>query len=290
DVLCSVRLAKAYGQHLAEAALDGPAEARVRLDPADHDDAGRPRRVGVDVHRHASLGRAKDDRFHRRPDRHAKARLVDPVAGEHFALPLGRPTAVTAHRRHDERRGAQRSQLVDDRRDDLEDWRDASAADRDRHLGARRQPQVERTDTGADRRRQVGDCVVREVLANRNQARTGHTVVLGWILPFRTRRGASGGAPTTTGGGQSARAGLLVAALSGTTRPGCYGYRFFSATTVRNSRAISFRHSSLYCSRSARRTLSCSASMIWLMDSARSFRLPISFRFSSIKMNVGTER
>src|SRR3712207_6938286 len=51
---------------------------------------------------------ADDDRVHRGQDRRADLALGDAVLAEEGALPLDRRAAVTAHRRDDERLGAER--------------------------------------------------------------------------------------------------------------------------------------------------------------------------------------
>ena len=64
--------------------------------------------VLVEVDGNALGGAADDHRLHARPDRAAAELLGDAVAFEDLALPFGRAAAVAAHRRHDERLGAER--------------------------------------------------------------------------------------------------------------------------------------------------------------------------------------
>jgi hypothetical protein len=173
DLAGAVCLAEADGRHLAEAALDRSPEAGVRLDAPDHDDPVGAGGAGVHVDRHALWRAAEDDRLHRRADLDAEAGRRDAVAGQHLALPLGRPAAVAAHGRDDEGARAERAQLVEDRADDLAQRRDAPAADREGDLGAGPQAgaEVEAAHPVADRGRQVGDRVVGEALPDRQHGR-----------------------------------------------------------------------------------------------------------------------
>ena len=100
-------LAEADDGHLRDTALDRTLEARVRLDPVDGEDAIGAGGVQVEVQRHAVGGGGDDLGRHRRPHLGADGLLRDPEVGEHRPLTLGSGPAVAAHRRHDERLGAE---------------------------------------------------------------------------------------------------------------------------------------------------------------------------------------
>ena len=101
-------LAQADQHHLHQARFDIADEIRVRLDAADDQHVIGAEGVLVEMDRKAFRRLADDDRLHARPDRAAAIRLGDAVAFDQLALPFGRAAAVAAHRRHDERLGAQR--------------------------------------------------------------------------------------------------------------------------------------------------------------------------------------
>ena len=69
--------------------------------------------VVVEVHGHAARRRGDDLVLHRRPDLGTDRLLGDAERVEHLQLALGGGPAVAAHRRHDERLGAEVAQPVD---------------------------------------------------------------------------------------------------------------------------------------------------------------------------------
>ena len=107
DLLGPLALAQADGEHLQQAALVPAGERGVRLDPVEQDDPVGLEGVPVEVDRQAEAVGAEDGRFHLGPDRAAERRLGDAELGEQRPLPFGRPAAVAAHRRDDERAEAQ---------------------------------------------------------------------------------------------------------------------------------------------------------------------------------------
>ena len=107
-------LAHADRQHLDDAGFDRCTEVGMRLDARDDDD-----RVGfggmlVHVDRHAVVEFAHFHDVHAGLNGAADVVLGDAVAFQHFALAFGSGAAVAAHRRENERLGAERLQLGDD--------------------------------------------------------------------------------------------------------------------------------------------------------------------------------
>ena len=130
------RLAEPDGNHLDQAAFDGPVEAGVRLDPADGDDAVRTGRVGIQQAGQAFIRAAQFDHLHGRANRHAHGGLRYAETLQNPRLAFGGGAAVAAHGGHDERLQAPFLEIADDARDQTRQLGQASAADADGHRGA----------------------------------------------------------------------------------------------------------------------------------------------------------
>ena len=103
---CAFLLAEADAHHLADAAFIRPAERRVRLYAADHEDSVGLRGVTVAIDGLAVFRRTQHDGFHRRADLTAHRFFGNSERRDYGFLSLGRRSAMAAHSRHDERHSA----------------------------------------------------------------------------------------------------------------------------------------------------------------------------------------
>lgn len=157
---CAGALAEADDGHLQQPAAERPAEIGVRFHAIDQHDAVGTQRLGAAKDGHAIPGFADLPDSERGVDGHTHRLLGDAVAGEDFALALGRRPAVAAHRGEDERTRSRTAQQIEQSGDDRGEIRDAAAAHADGDpcagLDARTQPgelRVERRGNVERRRR-----------------------------------------------------------------------------------------------------------------------------------------
>ncbi len=150
-VLCRpVALAQSDDEHLADSALERAAEVGVGLDARNRDDVVGRQCVLVPEHRLAPAVGADTLGFHLRFDRYAKGALGDAVLREQFPLAFRSGAAVAAHRRHDERFGAQFSQHVECRAHHHGKVGDAPTADPHRHAVAATNAAARRANRASD--------------------------------------------------------------------------------------------------------------------------------------------